>query len=119
MEMNKENLKTKEEAIAIFCIVNNGFADLVMSAATEVGARGGTILSARGTGNKILEKFYGIIISPEKEIIIIVVRKKISEKVLLAINEKAGLNSRGKGIAFALPVSDYIGVNLDSVDLDN
>lgn len=113
----ENNLETKKKAIAIFCIVNNGFADLVMSAATEVGACGGTILSARGTGNKTLEKFYGIVVSPEKEIVIIVVDEKISENVLLAINKKAGLNSRGKGIAFSLPVDDYIGVNLNKITL--
>ncbi|MBP5301386.1 MAG: P-II family nitrogen regulator [Bacilli bacterium] len=110
--METKEKQKKEEAIAIFCIVNNGFADVVMSAAVEVGACGGTILNARGTGNKALEKFYGITISPEKEIVLIVVRKEISEAVLLSINKKAGLNSRGQGIAFALPISDYIGVNL-------
>ena len=36
----------------IFCIVNTGFSETVMEAAKDAGARGGTILNARGTANK-------------------------------------------------------------------
>ena len=32
----------------IVCIVNAGFSDAVMSAAREYGAKGGTVLHARG-----------------------------------------------------------------------
>ncbi len=105
--------KTKENLNAIFCIINRGFVDLVMVAAKKAGAGGGTVIHARGTGNKDMEKFYGITVSPEKEIVIIVVKKEITEKVLLAINTEAGLSSPGQGIAFALPVSDYLGINLN------
>ena len=40
----------------IFCIVNAGFAEAVMDAAREVGARGGTVLHASGTANAEAEK---------------------------------------------------------------
>lgn len=109
-----EPTRTKTPTDAIFCIVNRGFTDLVMTAARKVGAGGGTVIHARGTGNKQIEKFYGIAVSPEKEIVIIVVRKEMTEKVLLAINAEAGLDSPGQGIAFALPVSNYHGINLDN-----
>ena len=35
----------------ILCIVNSGFSDAVMDAAKEFGARGGTVIHARGTAN--------------------------------------------------------------------
>ena len=35
----------------ILCIVNAGFSDDVMEAAREFGARGGTVIRARGTAN--------------------------------------------------------------------
>lgn len=41
----------------IVVIINKGFTDLVMDAATKNGARGGTTFNARGTGNKNLEEF--------------------------------------------------------------
>lgn len=93
----------------IICIVNNGFTDLVMDAARKEGARGGTIFHGRGTGNPEMEKFFGISISPEKEIVIILVEAEIKEAVLKAVNKAAGLETSGKGIAFSLPVSDVVG----------
>lgn len=97
--------------VAIFCIVNQGFTDLVMEAARKEGARGGTVMHARGTGNKEIENFYGIAITPEKEIVFIIVEKAIAEKVMLAINKDAGLDTAGQGIAFSLPVSDVVGIS--------
>ena len=38
--------------VAVVCIVNLGFTDLVMSSAKSAGARGVTFLNSRGTGNK-------------------------------------------------------------------
>ena len=42
----------------IFCVVNAGFSDAVMDAAKEFGARGGTVIHARGTANSEAEKLY-------------------------------------------------------------
>ena len=42
----------------VFCIVNNGFSEAVMDAAKMYGARGGTILRARGTASKEAEKIF-------------------------------------------------------------
>ena len=56
------------------CVVNSGFGDAVMDAAKEFGARGGTIIHARGTANSESEKLFGITIQPEKEIVIILAR---------------------------------------------
>ena len=55
----------------IVAIVDKGFTDLVMNAAREKGARGGTVLSARGTSNKEIEEKFKIAISSEKEIVLI------------------------------------------------
>ena len=101
--------KKKALADAIFCIVNRGFTDLVMVAARKVGVTGGTVLHARGTGSEQFKKYYGISVTPEKEVVMIIVKSDLTDKVLLAINEAAGLDSPGQGIAFALPVTDYVG----------
>ena len=39
----------------IFCIVNSGYSEQVMESAKKLGARGGTVLTARGTANKDAE----------------------------------------------------------------
>ena len=95
----------------ILCIVNSGFADSVMSAARECGARGGTVINARGTARADAEKTFGIVIEPEKEIVIILVNKDIKEAILHAIYKEAGLKTPGQGIAFSLPVDDVIGIS--------
>ncbi len=94
----------------IFAIVNNGYTDLVMNAAKRAGARGGTIINARGTGNKEIEKFYGVIISPEKQIVMILVPKDIRDAVLEQITLEANIHSKGQGIAFSLPVDGVVGL---------
>ena len=57
-----------------------------------------------------MEKFFGITISPEKEIVIILVEIKLKDTILKAINKAAGLETKGQGIAFSLPVSDVVGI---------
>jgi nitrogen regulatory protein PII len=93
----------------IIAIVNKGFADVVMEAAKSEGAKGGTILKARGTGEKEAVKFMGITIEPEKDLVMILTEKERRQYIMKAIHNKAGLNSEGSGLAFALPVEDVIG----------
>ena len=97
----------------IVALVNSGFAEIVMDAAREEGARGGTIVHARGTGTKEMEKKYNVIITPDKEMILILVTNQIKDRVLSAIYKAAGLATDGKGIAFCLPVEDVAGLKFD------
>ena len=94
----------------VFCIVNSGFSEKVMEVAREVGVTGGTVISASGTANPQSEKFFGISISPEKEIVMIVVDKKIKDELLHALYNAVGLATNGQGITFSMPVSDAVGI---------
>lgn len=94
----------------IVCIVNNGFADEAMDAARAVGARGGTVMSARGTANIEAEKAFQIQIQPEKEMIMILVSEDIKEDVMHALYRSVGTHTPAHGIAFAVPVDDVVGI---------
>lgn len=96
----------------IVALVNSGFSDVVMDAAREVGARGGTIIRARGTGTKDMENKYNIVITPDKEMILILAKETIRDQMLSAIYKAAGLGTDGQGIAFALPVNDVVGIKM-------
>ncbi len=98
----------------ILCIVNAGFAEAVMDAAYAFGARGGTVIQARGTANKEAEKYFKITIQPEKEILMLVVPAAIRDDILHALYKEVGLNSPGHGIAFSLPVDNVLGLNKDA-----
>lgn len=102
-------METKYEVI--FCIVNAGFSELVMDAAREVGARGGTVINARGTANKEAEEFFHIIIQPDKEIVMILVPEEIKDAVLHAVYNSAGLKTAGQGIAFSMAVDNVVGLS--------
>lgn len=94
----------------ILVIVNKGSTDLVMNAAREAGGKGGTITTARGTGNPEMAKFYGVAIQPEKEIVFIVVTADIKDKVMKRIYDEAGLAKQGQGIILSLPIIDAVGM---------
>lgn len=95
----------------IYCIVNAGFSDVVMDAAKEAGARGGTVIHARGTANKEAEQFFHITIQPDKDIVMILVPVEIKEEVLHSLYRNAGLKTAGQGIAFSMPVSNVVGLS--------
>lgn len=95
----------------IFCIVNAGYSDVVMDAAKEVGARGGTVIHARGTANKEAEKYFHITIQPDKEIVMILVPSEIKDDVLHALYRSAGLKTDGQGIAFSMAVDKVVGLS--------
>lgn len=100
----------KEKYQLVIALVNSGFSDLVMDAARAEGATGGTIIRARGTGKSEMEKKYGIVITPDKEAILIVTNKNITDQVMSTIYKCAGLATRGQGICFALPIDDVVGL---------
>ena len=103
------NITTNNHEV-IFAIVNSGFADEVMEVAKACGARGGTILTARGVAQEETAAFFGFTIHAEKEIVMIVVPKKIKADVLNAIYAQLGMDRQAHGIAFSLPVTDTAGL---------
>lgn len=97
----------------IICIVNPGYSDLVMNAAKEQGAGGGTILNAKGTGRKGIEKVLDMPVQQDKELVLIVTERSKRDAILKALNDNCGLDTAGHGIAFSVPVSDAMGFHIN------
>ena len=100
----------------LFVVVNSGFSETVMLAAKEEGANGGTIIHGRGAGSILAQKKYGIAITPEKEIVIILIRKSLADKVMNAIYKAAGVGTPAGGIVFSLPAERVVGLKYDLED---
>ena len=95
-----------------WCISEQGYTELIMDAAREAGAYGGTVLHAKGTGMEIAEKFMHMSLAAEKEVIYIVSKTEQKNAIMQAIMKNAGPDSKAKAITFSLPVTDTAGLRL-------
>ena len=94
----------------VVALTNRGYTDLIMEAARQVGAHGGTVLNTRGLGSEEVEQFLGISIQSEKELVFLVVPSEKRQDIMQAISREAGLKTPAKGIVLSLPVSHAIGL---------
>lgn len=97
----------------IYAILNAGFADQAMVAAREVGAKGGTIIHARGSSNIGVDKKYGLTMTPDKEVLMILATTDEKDKIINAIYTASIKENNHKGIVFSLPVESTVGVKLE------
>lgn len=115
-EKEEESILKETEYELIIVILNQGYSNLVMDAAREKGAGGGTVIHAKGTGMEKAEQFLGVSIAAEKEMIFIVTKSKGKNDIMKAIMEKAGMDSKAKSIVFSLPVTSTAGLRLQEED---
>ncbi|MBQ6697281.1 MAG: P-II family nitrogen regulator [Lachnospiraceae bacterium] len=113
-EYEKEEESTLKETThdLIIVIAQQGYTEMIMDAAREAGAYGGTVIHAKGTGKEAAEKFLGVSLATEKEIIYIVTKTEQKNPIMQAIMQHAGLDTKAKAIAFSLPVTDTAGLRL-------
>ena len=119
-EREEESTLKETEYELLVAIANQGCIDTVMDVARSVGAGGGTVIHAKGTGMETAEKFLGVSLAAEKEIILIVTRKKQKNAIMKAMMEQTGLDSKEKTIIFSLPVTSTVGLRMyiDEMDME-
>lgn len=96
----------------LLVIANQGYSDLVMEAARSAGAAGGTIIHAKGTGMEQAEKFLGVSLASEKEMIFIITKSVEKNQIMQAVMHQAGMESKAKAIIISLPVTSTAGLRL-------
>lgn len=111
-DIEEEQIMQNKQMELIVAICEKGHTETVMDAAREAGARGGTVVHAKGTGSKYSSKFFGISIAEEKEMIYIVVTAEQKREIMQGIMDNAGIDSDAHTIVFSLPVSDTAGLRL-------
>ena len=107
---------TKYELLVV--IANQGYTETIMEAARRGKAAGGTMIHAKGTGMEGAEKFLGVSLAAEKELIFIVVRREQKNEVMSAIMEDAGIETRAGAIVFSVPVTSTAGLRLTDLTAD-
>lgn len=101
---------TRYELLVV--IANQGYTDLIMDAARKVHASGGTVIHAKGTGGKEAEKFLGVTLVPEKEMVFIVAKTSEKNNIMRSIMDEAGVKTKAGAIVFSVPVTDTAGMRL-------
>jgi nitrogen regulatory protein PII len=103
----------KEEDVeyeALYVIVDKEEGDKVIELGQKNGAKGATIMHGRGSGIQKKSIFLNMTIEPEKDIVLMLVKKEIAERIKDAIYQEMNLEEEAKGIMFSLPVSDVRGL---------
>lgn len=96
----------------IMAVINEGHTDPVMDAARSAGAAGGTVLHAKGTGGKLSEKFLGVSLADEKEVVLIVSKAGEKTAIMRAISDQCGVDTPSGAITFSLPISSVAGLRV-------
>ena len=99
----------KDEYDLIIAIIGRGFADYVVSAARDAGATGATIIYGRGTAD-VDKQVMGISLQPEREVIMILVKKAERRHIMQEIADKTSLMEEGRGLCFSIPVGEVYGI---------
>lgn len=95
---------------SVFVVVDKGNAADVVDAATKAGARGATVINARGSGIHETSRLFSFAIEPEKEIVVILIEKSLTSLVCQSISEAVSIDDPGKGIMFVQRVDEVFGV---------
>lgn len=103
----EKTMEEKEGCQMINVIVNKGYAEDAMAAARSAGAGGGTVLTGRGTAKEGDEKFFGVEIVPEKELLMILTPNQKARAVVDAIKCLDCFSKDGSGIIFTADASGF------------
>ena len=84
-----------------------------MESARAAGAGGGTVIRAKGTYEKGEERFFGMTLAEEKDIVLIVASEAQRRPIMQALATQANERPELGTVTFSMPVSDTMGLRLD------
>ena len=96
----------------IYVVVERGKAEDVIDAAHAAGARGGTIINARGAGMHEVQKLFSLEIEPEKEEVFIITRAQDKDAIVESINRSLRIAEPGNGILFVMDLNEVHGLHM-------
>ena len=115
MPIRQEEGKSMEQKpdfpnVLIAAICENGHHEEIMDAARSAGAGGGTVIHAKGTAGSLAQKFHGIALAEEKDMVLILAARKDRDGIMRAIMDQAGIDTPAHTILFTLPVESIAGL---------
>lgn len=104
--VNDNEIFLDQECKLVVAIVERGYSNEVINAAKASGARGAVVLYGTGAGES-KKSFFGLTVTPENEVVMIVTKASIVAKVVEKIYNAVDFTSSARGLVFALPI-DYV-----------
>jgi nitrogen regulatory protein PII len=104
----------------IIAFVEDSKTEAVMHAAREAGATGCTVINnARGEGLKKTKTFFGLSLTTQRDVLLLLVEKHLSRHILEHIGEVGEFDAKpGTGIAVQLDVEDAVGIIHQASELE-
>ncbi len=108
--MNSTATKSAQDLKMVFFVVPKGMGTKISKEARKLGAARRVILLAHGTAPKnIYLDVLGIDYEPEKEILMMLVRKKHLRNLVDQLTTMSHIDKPGHGIAFVIDVNHHAG----------
>jgi len=107
---NNDRMVTETMYSAIFTVVDRGRGVDVVDAAKAAGARGATIIHARGSGIHETDVLFAMPVEPEKDMVMILAKNDIRDDILASIRNRLQIDKPGAGIVFTLAANDAYGL---------
>lgn len=98
------------EYVALYVIVDRHAGQEAVRIAQENGARGATFIHGRGSAKEVKSILLNMNIEPEKDIVVMLVKKDLVKQIKAAIIDGMDLEQENKGIIYSLPVMDVRGL---------
>lgn len=105
----------------IVAFVEDGKTDAIMDAAREAGATGCTVINnARGEGLNESRSFFGLAVTTQRDVLLLLVEEHLSRHILEHIGEVGEFDDKpGTGIAVLIDVEDAVGVMHQAKELED
>ncbi|MDX1517857.1 MAG: P-II family nitrogen regulator [Woeseiaceae bacterium] len=100
--------------------VEDAKTDEVIAAAREAGATGCTVINnARGEGIEEEKSFFGLTLSTQRDVLLLLVESHLSRDILEKIGEVGEFDAKpGAGIAVQIDVEDAVGILHQAEELE-
>lgn len=104
----------------IVVMVEDAKTDIVTETARKAGATGATVItSARGQGLNPVKTFFGLDLSGQRDVVLLLVEQHMSRQILETVAAAGRFEEEpGTGIAFQVDIEDAIGLKSQIASLE-
>ncbi len=94
----------------LIAVVENSLEDSAIDVAKANGAGGVTILQGKGIGLNEKKTFFGLTYERSESVLLFVLEKRVSVRVMKALKRELKLETENKGIVMSVPIEHLAGI---------